>query len=154
MTDSISEQDNSVATSRTDRARSLDSLHEVEQRASAAGPTRPEEWRHDLLLSLDELADSLHEQYATSAGEESLLSSVVEESPHLESSVSELRRRQEELTDRIDDLRRELSDHVRDVDVAALRHAVAEVTAEIRELRAWEADVVYEAYSVDLGVGG
>lgn len=154
MADSISEQSNSVAASRTDRARSLDSLHEVEQRASAAGPSRPDEWRHDLLGSLDGLADSLHEQFAASAGEDSLLSSVVQESPHLESSVSDLRKRQRELADHIDELRRGLSDHVRDVDVAGVRDELAEVTAEIRELRAWEADVVYEAYSVDLGVGG
>jgi hypothetical protein len=154
MTDSISEQGNSVATSRGDRARSLDSLHDVERRASAAGPRRPDEWRHDLLKALDGLGDSLHEQFATSAGANSLLSSVVEESPHLESSVSELRRRQVALGDRIDELRRELGDHVRDVDVGGVRHEVAQITAEIRELRAWEADLVYEAYSVDLGVGG
>lgn len=77
---------------------------------------------------------------------------MVEESPHLASSVSELRRRQAALADRIDVLRGDLSDHARDADVAEVRHEVAQIAAEIRELRAWEADVVYEAYSVDLGV--
>ena len=154
MTDSSPEQPPAVATSRTDRARSLDSLHEVEQRAAAAGPRRPDEWRHDLLLSLDGLTASLHEQYATSSRQDSLLSQVVDESPHLEASVTGLRERQTALADRIDDLRARLSDHVRDVDVGEVRHEVAAITAEMRDLRAWEADVVYEAYSVDLGVGG
>lgn len=154
MTQSSPEQSQAVATSRSDRARSLDSLHDVEQRASAAGPRRPDEWRHDLLLSLDALADSLHEQHATSAGDSGLLSHVVDESPHLEPSVAELRERQSALGDRIDALRSQLSDHARDVDVGVVRREVAAITSEMRELRAWEADVVYEAYSVDLGVGG
>lgn len=154
MTDSSSGQRQAVATSRSNRARSLDSLHEVEQRASAAGPNRPDEWRHDLLLSLDGLADSLHEQIATSAGESSLLSQIVDEAPHLEATIADLRERQTALADQIDDLRSQLGHHFRDIDVGEVRAQVAAITAEMRELRAWEADVVYEAYSVDLGVGG
>lgn len=154
MTDSPSEQNRAVDTSRSDRARSLDSVHEVERRAGSAGPRRPDEWRHDLLLSLDDLADSLHEQYATSAEEDSLLSQVTREAPHLEPAVSGLRERQTALAERIDDLRRRLGDHARDIDVTTVRQEVAAIAAEMHELRAWEADVVYEAYSVDLGVGG
>jgi hypothetical protein len=146
--------DTSLATSRSDRARSLDSVHEVERRAGSPGPPRPDEWRHDLLEAVVDLSDSLHEQYLTSSGEQGLLSQVVREMPHLDRSVTELRERQSALAGRLDDLRAKLGDHTRDISIDEVRHEVASLTAEMRELRAWEADVVYEAYSVDLGVGG
>lgn len=139
--------------SRSDRARSLESLHAVERQAGAAGPARPNEWRDDLLTVLDDLASSLHDQYEGSASEEGLLSRVVEEAPHLQSSVNELRKRQASLIEEIDDLRRSLADLTRTPDVDAVRSRVADMTAEIRELRAWETDIVYDAYAVDLGIG-
>lgn len=142
-----------IARSRGDRARSLESLHAVEKQAGAAGPARPNEWRDDLLAVLDDLASSLHDQYERSASAEGLLSRVVEEAPHLQSSVNELRKRQSSLVAEIDDLRRSLADLTRTPDVDAVRSRVADMTAEIRELRAWETDIVYDAYAVDLGIG-
>lgn len=139
--------------SRSDRARSLESLHAVEKQAGAAGPARPNEWRDDLLTVLDDLASSLHYQYERSASAEGLLSRVVEEAPHLQSSVNELRKRQSSLVEEIDDLRRSLADLTRTPDVDTVRSRVADMTAEIRELRAWETDIVYDAYAVDLGIG-
>lgn len=50
-------------------------------------------------------------------------------------------------------LRQALSDLSRTIDVGDTRSRVSELTAEIRELRAWEVDLVYEAYSFDLGTG-
>lgn len=142
-----------VARSRSDRARSLASLHEVERHAGAAGPSRPNEWRDDVLMALDDLASSLHDQYERSAEEDGLLSHVVRDAPHLAPGVQELRRRQSELIDEIDELRRTLSDLTRTVDVAAVRERLGELTREIRELRAWETDIVYDAYAFDLGTG-
>lgn len=139
--------------SRGDRARSLESLHAVEKHAGAAGPARPNEWRDDLLAVLDDLATSLHDQYERSASEEGLLSRVIEEAPHLQPGVDELRKRQTSLVEEIDDLRRSLADLTRTPDVDVVRSRVADITAEIRELRAWETDIVYDAYAVDLGTG-
>jgi hypothetical protein len=39
------------------------------------------------------------------------------------------------------------------VDVASVRSQIGEMTAEIRELRARETDIVYDAYAFDLGTG-
>lgn len=139
--------------SRSDRARSLQSLHAVEKHAGAPGPARPHEWRDDLLGVLDDLASSLHDQYERSASDEGLLSRVVEEAPHLQSSVDELRGREAALIEEIDDLRQTLADLTRTPDVEEIRTRIADMTAEVRELRAWETDIVYEAYAVDLGIG-
>lgn len=139
--------------SQSDRARSLDALHDVEWAASEPGPGRPYEWRDDLLPRLDELAARLHEQFDASESEHGLLHDVAVDAPRLSNAVQELQKRQQALVQRVDDLRLELSDLSRTFDVAMLRHALAGVTAEVRELRAWETDLVYEAYTVDLGVG-
>jgi len=142
-----------VEDTRRDRARSLSSLHEVERLAGAAGPTRPHEWRDDLLMAIEELSTSLHDQYERSGGDDGLLARVVVETPHLSNSVAELRRTQSKVSDELDHLRQSLTDLSRTVDVAAVRRKVADLTAQIRELRAWETDIVYEAYDFDLGTG-
>ena len=144
---------NDVTRSQGDRARSLDALHAVEQHAGAAGPARPNEWRDDLIIALDELLSSLHDQYTHSAAEDGLLSRVTLEAPHLEPAVKELRRRHAELMDELDGIRHSLADLTRSVDVASVRSKIGEMTAEILELRAWETDIVYDAYAFDLGTG-
>lgn len=142
-----------VTRSQGDRARSLDALHQVEQHAGAAGPNRPNEWRDDLLIALDDLLSSLHDQFTHSAAADGLLSRIALEAPHLEPAVNELRRRQSELMDGLDGLRNSLTDLTHPVDIASVRSKIGEMTAEIRELRAWETDIVYDAYAFDLGTG-
>lgn len=142
-----------VARSREDRARSLDALHRVERLAGAAGPSRAHGWRDDLLIALDDLASSLYDQFERSAGDHGLLASLTIDAPNLAPSVEQLRRSQSDLLAALDDLRQELSDLARTVDVADVRRRVGDLTRQIRELRAWEVDLVYEALDLDLGTG-
>ena len=142
-----------VARSREDRARSLDSLHRVERLAGAAGPSRASEWREDLLIALDDLASSLYDQFERSVGNDGLLPSLTIEAPNLAPSVEQLRRAQSDLLAALDDLRQDLSDLARTVDIADVRRRVGDLTRQIRELRAWEVDLVYEALDLDLGTG-
>lgn len=152
MTDLRSPSTTALSSSQRDRAHSLDVLHRVERMAAAPGPARPEAWRDDLLEALHVLGSSVHEQQRGSAGSASLLSDVKIEAPHLGSSIDELLEREDRLADRIDELARKLADLSRHVDVEIIRLELAEITRELRELRAWETDIVYEGYSVDLGV--
>ena len=142
-----------VIQSKEDRARTLDALHRVERLSGAAGPSRPNEWRDDLLIALDGLASSLYDQFERSAGDDGLLSSLTIEAPNLAPSVRQLRQSQSELLEALDDLRQDLSDLARTVDVPEVRRRVGEMTRKIRELRAWEVDLVYEALDLDLGTG-
>jgi hypothetical protein len=153
MTDTIDRRDDEVAISRGDRARTLDSLHEVERLACAPGPPRPSEWRDDILSALEGLTDTLQDQFERSASEQGLLVRLIEEDPRLEPAVRDLHRRQGALIEQIDDLHQRLADLTRTPDVSSVRSEIAEIAAEIRELRAWETDIVYEAYSFDLGTG-
>lgn len=142
-----------VALSRSDRARSLEALHALERCAGAAGPKRPAEWRDDVLLALDDLASTLHEQYSHSASETGLLAGVAADAPHLTPAIGEIRQRQSEVLDGIDKMRRRLSDLSRPFDVGEVRSRIGETTNQIRELRAWETDIVFDAYAFDLGTG-
>lgn len=153
MTEAKERQSTDVHQSRSDRARTLESLHSVERHAAAPGPGRANEWRDDLLAVLADLGSSLQDQYQRSSSEDGLLRRVVDEAPRLEPAVRDLHRRQSELIEEVDDLQQSLADlsHVPDVDV--VRSRIAEMTAEIRELRAWETDIVYDAYAFDLGTG-
>ena len=87
-------------------------------------------------------------------GSASLLSDIKGDAPHLAASIDELLDRELRLADEIDEMARDLADLSRPIDVDAIRSDLAQMTRELRELRAWETDIVYEAYSVDLGIGG
>lgn len=147
------ESDARLRASKADRARILDALHDAERYSSAPGPLRPEVWRDDLLGALDELGAALHEQHRASSEPKGLISSVVEVAPHLAPSAEELHLREAKLVSEVTQLIRHLADLSRPVDVDVIRHEVADITREARELRAWETDIAYEAYLVDLGVG-
>jgi ATP phosphoribosyltransferase regulatory subunit HisZ len=142
-----------ITQSRDDRAGTLSATHLVERLAEAAGPNRPGEWRDDLLVALDDLASSLYDQFRRSAGDDGLLAQLIIEAPNLAPSVNQLRAAQSNLLAELDDLRQDLSDLARTVDVAVVRGRVSELTRQIRELRAWEVDLVYEALDLDLGTG-
>jgi hypothetical protein len=128
-------------------------MHEVERLASSPAPGRPDAWRDDLLVALEELGASIHEQRATSGSEESLLSDLMAEAPRLASSVEEVLEREQAAAERIDALNRLLAGFTRPIEVDEIREELAHITREIRDIRAWETDLVYEAHSVDLGVG-
>jgi ATP phosphoribosyltransferase regulatory subunit HisZ len=121
--------------------------------AGAPAPQRPEAWRDDLLSVLEELGASFHEQHRSSGRRDSLLSEVKAEAPHLLASVNELLEREGRLAEEIDGLVRVLADVSRLMPVDGVRKQLADIALELRELRAWETDIVYEAYAVDLGVG-
>lgn len=145
--------DSAVAISRGDRASSLEALHRVEGTAASPGVRRPEEWRDDLLGALLELETRLHEQHQTAAGSQGLLTDLLDDAPHLASSVGELLERLRKVTETVVELRQSLSEFSRPFDVEQVRYQLANISREVRELRTWETEIVYEAYSVDLGVG-
>ena len=143
-----------LAASRSDRASSIDALRALEEMASSAGPSRPDAWRDDVLGAIDELISNLQHQYQASLAEDSLLSQIADDSPHLAGSVEALRSSQTAIIEDLEGLRAQLADFSRTPDIASLRSTLAGITAEIREFRSWEADLVHEAYYVDLGVVG
>jgi small-conductance mechanosensitive channel len=146
--------EHSIATSRTDRTRSLDALHRLESFAATAAPGRETDWLSHVRDALRALDAALDEQERNSAVSESPLSGIEHDEPRLWNRVVQLRERYRDLASRVSELRTQLDSPTRDgIDVADIRRRLERVAAELRYQQSREADLVYEAYSVDLGGG-
>jgi hypothetical protein len=67
--------------------------------------------------------------------------------------VVQLRRRHRELQLRVGELLSQLDELSTSMDFADIRRRLERLAAELRYQQAREADLVYEAYTVDLGAG-
>jgi hypothetical protein len=140
-----------LTTKRADRARSLDALQDVERRAGAAGPGREDSWLDDLRVSAFELEVALTVE--RSDGNE-LLDDIERAEPRLHHRIVQLRSQYRDLSDAVHNLCVTLEEsESQELDVADVRRTLDQLATELRYLRAREADLVYDAYSVDLGAG-
>jgi len=143
-----------LAENRTDRERSLHALQELELRAGSPAPGREAEWLSQVLRALDALETMLAAQHQNSADDASILSDIQRDQPRLHNRVVQLRRDYRDLHEAVGRLRTELEatppDEIRSADV---RQRLDRVATELRYQRAREADLIYEAFSIDLGAG-
>jgi hypothetical protein len=143
-----------IATSREDRRRSLDALHQVESSAANAAPGREREWVSSVHRALEALEAALTTQTLHSAGSDSPLTDIEVQEPRLRNRVVQLRRSAEDLQQGIVELRSQLDTSGPDaIDVADVRRRLERLAGELRYQQARETDLVYEAYTVDLGTG-
>jgi hypothetical protein len=140
-----------MSTKRTDRARSLGALRHVERSAGVASRGREDDWLDGLRASAHELDVMLsHEQ----SDDGDLFADIERTEPRLHNRVVHLRRQLRDLAAAVRDVRVTLDDSEPDtVDVADLRRTLDQLATELRYLRAREADLVYEAFTVDIGAG-
>jgi septal ring factor EnvC (AmiA/AmiB activator) len=150
-----STQQEAIATNRTDRKRSLAALHVLEACAAKPAPGRETDWLARVRAALEALADALDEQEQNSAVSDSTLSDIEQEDPRLRNRVMQLRRRHHETQLRVGQLRTQLDDQptADGIDFADIRRRLERLAGELRYQQAREADLVYEAYTVDLGAG-
>jgi hypothetical protein len=148
-------QQEAIATNRTDRKRSLDALHVLEFCAATAAPGRETDWLARVRAGLEVLEGALGEQEQNSALSDSTLSDIEQEEPRLRNRVIQLRRRHRDLHLRVGELRSQLEESTASegIDFVDIRRRLERLAAELRYQQAREADLVYEAYTVDLGVG-
>jgi hypothetical protein len=150
----VSTRDDAFGVSRADRKQSLDALQQLEVDAGTAAPGREADWLAQMRAALDVLEDALDEQARHSGLTDSLLSDIQRDEPRLRNRVIQLRGRFGDLRDSLRQLRSALDTAAPDaVDVADIRRRLERFAAELRYQRAREADLIYEAYTVDLGAG-
>jgi hypothetical protein len=84
-----------------------------------------------------------------------MLSDIEQEEPRLRNRVMQLRQHYSVLHRRVGELRSQLTDPTapEGVDFTDVRRRLERLAAELRYQQAREADLVYEAYTVDLGAG-
>jgi hypothetical protein len=143
-----------LRTAKTDRTASLDALHALELDAGRAGPGRQAEWVSRVRGALEGLRLALSRQSENSLAAESVLSAIEREQPRLRPKIHQLRRRYRAIADAIDHLDQELRSIPPDaIDIADIRQTVDLLATELRYQRTRESDLVYEAFSLDLGEG-
>ena len=147
----VRDESEQLTTKRADRARSLDALQDVERRAGAAGPGREDAWRDALRASAFELEVALTAE--RSDGNE-LFDDIERAEPRLHHRIVQLGNQYRDLADSVHNLRMTLEEpESQELDVADVRRTLDQLATELRYLRGREADLVYEAYTVDLGAG-
>jgi small-conductance mechanosensitive channel len=144
----------SLAENVTDRERSLLALQELELCAGSPAPGREVRWLEQVLDALDVLGRMLAAQQENSADDASMLSDIQRDHPRLHNRVAQLRRSYRELHEAVTRLHDELAATAPDdMQFTDVRRRLDRIATELRYQRAREADLVYEAFTVDLGAG-
>jgi hypothetical protein len=150
----LADESLAVAENRLDRDRSLHALHELELRAGRPAPGREVEWLQQTLDALSALEAMVDNQQGNSSDADSTLSDIQRDEPRLHNRVVRLRRGYRNVHQAISRLRAQLeATPPAAVDITDVRQQLDRVATELRYQRAQEADLVYEAYNVDLGTG-
>lgn len=140
--------------SRADRNASLDAVLVLEDALSEPTPGREIDWLQSVHDAVDALAGALDAQASGDAEPSSLLSEIAQEEPRLRSRIERLRREHQDLRDAVASLRQQIEHHPdAGIDVADIRERLAAIARRVRQHRAREADLVYEAINFNLGVG-
>jgi hypothetical protein len=135
-----------VAGVQTRRASLHQVLIEVEKSIAAATPGREDAWREQVGTALDRLADAITHHVTATEGPDGLFEQIRRRAPRLDGRCSRLARDHHTIVD-------ELGVSVASLhgDVAETRERVLSLLAHLARHRQLGADLVYEAYDVDLG---
>jgi len=139
--------------SQGDRIRSLDAMHVLESMIGRAAPGRDLDWQADIVDALRQLEPALRQQQASYEDPTSLLAEIALEHPRLRTWVRQLHRQWSELAANARSLREQLEQSEEPAwDYADVRERLHALLKALHHHRAREADLVFEALSVDLGI--
>lgn len=140
--------------SRVDRNVSHDALRTLEDALAAPAPGREGNWLARVHAALADLADALAAQAGRDSESASILSEIAAEEPRFRSRIEHLRREHDDLSASVTSLLTQISpDPDREPDTADIRDRLASVARRFRQHRAREADLIYEAVNINLGIG-
>jgi hypothetical protein len=148
MTDALGE-------ARERRAGLRSALGEVERSLASPAAGRPDAWVKTLRSDLQRLSEALDLHIRASEAPGGLLDDIMNSEPRLAHKVERARKEHEELRYRMDRVLDAVSDEraVDDATIKAAREQVVEVLGGIVRHRHLGADLVYEAFSVDIEAG-
>ena len=133
------------------RAGLRSALGEVERSLSSPAAGREEAWVKTLHSDVQKLSDALDLHISASEAPGGLLDDIVSSEPRLAHKVERARKEHQELRYRMDRVLGAVSDPAADIRTA--REQVVEVLGGIVRHRHLGADLVYEAFSVDIEAG-
>ncbi len=146
-----------AATSRADRDTSLAALQALEDALAGPAPGRHRAWLQRVVAALDALDTALDTQGSTDGEANSLMSEIARNEPRLVGRIDRLRQEYHDIRVALHSLRDQITpDPCHDpgeVDVSDIRERLSAIARRYRQHRSREADLVYEAVTLDLGGG-
>lgn len=136
---------------RTLRATLRDSVVDLEQ--AAATPAAAPGWRREMSDRLHEVRTALIAHVDEVEGEGGLLERLGHDAPHLEEQLERIRQEHGELLEDVDQVL-DVVDPAHGAEPAEVRIAVLDLMTMIARHRQHGADVVYDAWEVDVGMAG
>lgn len=141
-------------TSRMDRDSSRDALHVLEDALSEPASGREERWLTSVIEGLAALGSALDAQAGRDSDSSSVLSEIAADDPRFRPRIERLRAEHTDLRDSVKSLLSQMAPHPGLViDAGDIRERLASVARRLRQHRAREADLIYEAININLGVG-
>ncbi len=125
-----------------------DAMHQVEE--AAAAPAAKESWAADLSIQLRNLKTAFDQHMVEVQSPTGILNQVVDQAPRLQNAAEHLKREDTRLAKSIDDAIKVAATGTADI-VIDLRESVMEVLVDLARHRQQGADLLYEAYAVDIG---
>ena len=137
------------------RARLRRAMGELAAAAEAPLVDEPARWATDLGASLDRLAGAWARHIAITEADGGLFGQIRTDAPHLDPQLQRLHRDHDTIRDAIIMIRGRLADAADDTTkLQQSRESVTTLISDLIRHRQRGADVVYQAYEVDLGGGG
>jgi hypothetical protein len=147
------DEEAAFAASRADRDETLGAIHRLEAAVEMAAPGRESEWLEQVVTDLRSLERAVATERDESSRPDSLLSMIARAYPRrFGSRVRQLREQFDDIGVTIASLRGQLeSAPEQPVDFGDLRQRLGWLVAAMRHRRIREADLVFEALSLDFG---
>jgi hypothetical protein len=139
------EPTDALRSARARRQALAEAMSRAEQ--ALAVPSGSPTWRDEVAAALAEVRSALDEHVSEVEGEEGLLAELRQMAPRLSSQSTHLEQEHPQLCDAADAAVRTVAD----APVAEVRAAVLDLLLAIARHRQRGADLVYEAYNVDIG---
>jgi hypothetical protein len=127
------------------------SIAALEQALAAAAPGRTGGWAERVDVALVELSADFREHVAITEGTDGLHGDILATAPRLAHSVERLVGEHAVITELVSDLLTRVSQPVPDGDVDAIRDLGTALLGRLARHRQRGADLIYQAYEVDLG---
>ena len=133
----------------------VEAMHRLEAALGSAAPGREREWNQCVTANLQAVADLLVEHVSSVDAPHGLLADIEATRPALIHRVQRLRHEHQDLLQQAHALHRQIAqrDEGQLADFRDVRHRTTWLLNYLRHHQAAEADLMFEAFSRDVGVG-
>lgn len=134
------------------RAELRDSILSLEQALSRPSHGREKEWTADVLASLQHVQDDVDAHVVGTESPDGLYAQILEDAPRLANAINRLRSEHQQIQDLLAHADRSLAaGHRDDTWVAEIREELTRLMGRLVRHRQKGADLLYEAFHIDVG---